>query len=94
MGLTINGTTKTPIPLVPGVKCVDIASGADHLVILTASGKFYTMGCGEQGQLGRAPARSALGESRRGKTEVLQPKLGSIKNIRTLADAIWATSYW
>lgn len=94
MGLTMQGKTTCPIPLIPDVKCVDIASGADHLVILAANGKFYTMGCGEQGQLGRAGPRSALGESRRGKTEVLQPKMGSIKNIRTLADGIWATSYW
>lgn len=31
------------------------SSGNDHLVMLTIDGDLYTLGCGEQGQLGRVP---------------------------------------
>ncbi|KAH8029889.1 hypothetical protein HPB51_005096 [Rhipicephalus microplus] len=36
-----------------------IASGSDHVAMLTAKGDLLTMGCGEQGQLGRLPTRTA-----------------------------------
>lgn len=74
-------------------KCVSIASGADHLVILTERGHIYTIGCAEQGQLGRVSSRSAGGESRRGKTQLLQAEHVQVKNGKVLADAIWATTY-
>lgn len=93
MGLTLEGNKRLPIEVVPGVKFVDIASGADHLVLLTNSGQMYTIGCAEQGQLGRVTARSSSGESRRGKTELLKPGLVLfIKKI--FIDAIWASTYW
>lgn len=38
--------------MLPGLKCVDIASGTNHLVILTENGLVYTIGCSEQAQLG------------------------------------------
>ena len=47
-----------------------IASGGDHLVALTDSGEVYTVGCAEQGQLGRVAecfsqrgGRKGMGES-------------------------------
>lgn len=62
MGLTIDGNKRTPINLLDGQLCNSIASGADHLVILDTSGKVYTVGCAEQGQLGRISERSVGGE--------------------------------
>jgi len=62
MGLTIDGNKRTPINLLEGTVCCSIASGADHLVILTTAGKVYTVGCAEQGQLGRISERSVGGE--------------------------------
>nr|XP_037273153.1 LOW QUALITY PROTEIN: regulator of chromosome condensation-like [Rhipicephalus microplus] len=38
---------------------LQIASGSDHVAMLTAKGDLLTMGCGEQGQLGRLPTRTA-----------------------------------
>ncbi|XP_017473434.1 PREDICTED: regulator of chromosome condensation [Rhagoletis zephyria] len=92
MGLTLEGNKRLPIDVLPGTKCCDIASGADHLVILTCAGKVYTVGCAEQGQLGRVSLRSASGESRRGKTELLRPGEVVIKRGKPI-EAIWATNY-
>ncbi|GAB0094923.1 Regulator of chromosome condensation [Sergentomyia squamirostris] len=92
MGLTLEGNKRTPVALLPNVTVVDIASGADHLLILSAQGKIYTVGCGEQGQLGRVTQRSASGESRRGKTELLKPEIVQMFKTRFI-DAIWATNF-
>lgn len=93
MGLTLEGNKREPVHLLYEHKCVSIASGADHLVILTERGHIYTIGCAEQGQLGRVSLRSAGGESRRGKTQLLQAEHVSVKSGKVLADAIWATTY-
>lgn len=92
MGLTLEGNKRMPIEVLPGTISCDIASGADHLVILTCSGRVFTMGCAEQGQLGRVSLRTASGESRRGKIELLQPGKINVKRGK-LIDAIWATTY-
>ncbi|KAI8121407.1 Regulator of chromosome condensation [Lucilia cuprina] len=92
MGLTLEGNKRLPIDVLPGLTCCDIASGADHLVILTCQGKVYTVGCAEQGQLGRVSLRSASGEGRRGKTELLRPGLVIVKRGKPI-EAIWATNY-
>lgn len=94
MGLTLEGNKRVPIDVLPGIKNVDIASGSDHLVILTNTGKIYTVGCAEQGQLGRISSRSAGGESRRGKTQLLTPGMVSFKYQKSKVDAIWASGYW
>lgn len=93
MGLTLEGNKRLPIEVIPGVKSVDIASGGDHLVILTENGFVYTVGCAEQGQLGRISTRAASGESRRGKTDLLQPGMVTLRGKKVLADAIWASTY-
>ncbi|XP_075162193.1 regulator of chromosome condensation 1 [Haematobia irritans] len=93
MGLTLEGNKRMPINVLPDLTCCDIASGADHLAILTCQGKVYTVGCAEQGQLGRVSLRSASGEGRRGKTELLKPGLVITKNKNKPIEAIWATNY-
>lgn len=94
MGLTTDGKQLIPLELMPEEEFVDICSGTDHLVLLTNRGKVYTIGCAEQGQLGRGTVRSASGESRRGKVPFLTPDV--VKNIRASKpiDAIWTSSYW
>lgn len=93
MGLTLEGNKRFPVEVVPGTKFVDIASGADHLAMLTTDGRVFTVGCAEQGQLGRVTARSSGGQTRRGKTDLLQPGQVQFKNKKVI-DAIWATTYW
>ncbi|XP_055545053.1 regulator of chromosome condensation [Wyeomyia smithii] len=93
MGLTLEGNKRLPIEVLPGIKSVDIASGGDHLVILTEIGHVYTVGCAEQGQLGRISTRAASGESRRGKKELLKPGVVTLRGKFVLADAIWASTY-
>lgn len=93
MGLTLEGNKRLPIEVIPGIKSVDIASGGDHLVILTENGHIYTVGCAEQGQLGRVSTRAASGESRRGKTDLLRPGVVTFKGKKVRADAIWASTY-
>jgi len=90
MGLTLEGNKREPIQLLKEHKCVSIASGADHLVILTDHGLVYTVGCAEQGQLGRVSVRSAGGESRRGKNPLLKPEMVP---LRFKVDRTWATTY-
>ncbi|ALC44129.1 Bj1, partial [Drosophila busckii] len=92
MGLTIDGNKRTPINLLANTPCCSIASGADHLVILTTVGKVFTVGCAEQGQLGRISERSVGGEGRRGKRDLLRPDQVFINRAKPF-EAIWATNY-
>lgn len=64
MGLSLEGNKRLPVDVLPNTTCCDIASGSDHLAMLTCSGLVYTVGCGEQGQLGRVGSRSMNGESK------------------------------
>ncbi|XP_074098195.1 regulator of chromosome condensation 1 [Cotesia typhae] len=94
MGLTPRGKESLPIEVLPTVKIVKIASGADHLVMLTDRGRVYTCGCAEQGQLGRIPPRSVDRHSRNALLHVLTPGLVGFKVSRNLVfDDIWAGQY-
>ena len=43
----------TPAHVLPNEKIVQVATGNNHLLVLTTSGHIYSWGAGEQGQLGR-----------------------------------------
>lgn len=69
--------TKTPVLMYQSdsVPVIKIASGNDHLVLLTQRGEVLTLGNAEQGQLGRvAPSFSTRG-GRRGRKYLLEPKV-------------------
>ncbi|XP_068993941.1 regulator of chromosome condensation isoform X1 [Neodiprion pinetum] len=94
MGLTPRGNERLPVEILPGVKVIKIASGADHLVLLTGKGQVYTCGCAEQGQLGRVAARSADRHSRYGITHLLTPGLITLKATKKLLfQDIWTGLY-
>ncbi|CAG5093829.1 Similar to RCC1: Regulator of chromosome condensation (Mesocricetus auratus), partial [Cotesia congregata] len=94
MGLTPRGKESLPIEVLPTIKIVKIASGADHLVMLTDRGRVYTCGCAEQGQLGRIPPRSVDRHSRNALLHILTPGLVGFKVSRNLVfDDIWAGQY-
>ncbi|XP_054026823.1 regulator of chromosome condensation [Dryobates pubescens] len=67
-------TSSVPVPLQLPVPVVKVASGNDHLVMLTVDGDLFTCGCGEQGQLGRVPEVFANRGGRKGLQRLLQPQ--------------------
>lgn len=91
MGLIVRGregkSSKTPVKVDIGEPGAALASGGDHLVILSTSGAVYTMGCGEQGQLGRLSQRSASRDARQGLSALLVP---SKVTLKAGASRIWA----
>ncbi|XP_075211918.1 regulator of chromosome condensation-like [Lycorma delicatula] len=94
MGLTLDGLQKIPIRLPIDEQVIKIASGADHLVLLTANGHVYTCGCGEQGQLGRLSERAATRSSRKGLSQLLVPAPVTFqRRLKVKVDDIWAGTY-
>ncbi|XP_048488202.1 regulator of chromosome condensation [Plutella xylostella] len=91
MGLLMSGRSaapsKTPIRLSVPETAARVASGSDHLAVLTTSGAVYTVGCGEQGQLGRLSQRSASRDARQGFSALLVP--GKV-TLKSPISAIWA----
>jgi regulator of chromosome condensation len=75
------------------VASVDIASGSDHLVILSQDGSVFTIGRAQEGQLGRVSERTSTGESRRGVNELLTAKRVQKKAANFIASAVWAAPY-
>jgi len=95
-GLTPNGQIRNlPVHLaIPGDKEVfKICSGADHIAMLTVDGELYTVGCAEQGQLGRVAERFVARGGRRGLELLLHPDRVHAKNRRTVFVDVWAGSY-
>lgn len=94
MGLAAAQKETKPIQLLPEKTITKIASGADHLVLLTSEGDVYTCGCAEQGQLGRVSNRFSSRESRQGMSHLLQPgRITFNKRSKYEFVDIWATSY-
>jgi regulator of chromosome condensation len=93
MGFSEKGSAEIPLQIKFEKKAVDIASGANHLVIQLNDGKVYTLGCGEQGQLGRLAERSSSRTSRQGKNGVWIPGLVYLQNKPITVEKIWTTPY-
>ncbi|XP_029156286.1 regulator of chromosome condensation-like [Nylanderia fulva] len=94
MGLTMKGNERFPVEILPKIKIVKIASGSDHLVLLSENGRIYTCGRGEQGQLGRVAARTASRNSRQGIGLLLIPGIVEFKITKKLQfDDIWAGNF-
>nr|KAF6507597.1 regulator of chromosome condensation 1 [Rousettus aegyptiacus] len=72
--------SMVPVQVQLNVPVVKVASGNDHLVMLTADGDLYTLGCGEQGQLGRVPELFANRGGRQGLERLLVPKSVMLKS--------------
>ncbi|XP_012694243.2 regulator of chromosome condensation [Clupea harengus] len=68
---------KSTIPVKISINqpVVKIASGSDHLVMLTQGGDLYSSGCGDQGQLGRVAECFANRGGRLGLGRLLTPQL-------------------
>jgi len=95
-GLTPDGQMqKLPVKLgLPGDReVVKISSGSDHLAMLTSAGELFTVGCAEQGQLGRVAERFVARGGRRGLQLLLLPDRVHAKNRRTVFADVWAGSY-
>uniref|UniRef100_A0A2K6UYZ8 Regulator of chromosome condensation n=1 Tax=Saimiri boliviensis boliviensis TaxID=39432 RepID=A0A2K6UYZ8_SAIBB len=78
-----NGPMKksmVPVQVQLDVPVVKVASGNDHLVMLTADGDLYTLGCREQGQLGRVPELFANRGGQQGLERLLIPKCVMLKS--------------
>ncbi|KAH6920865.1 hypothetical protein HPB50_028147 [Hyalomma asiaticum] len=74
-----------------------ITSGSDHVAMLTAKGELLTMGCGEQGQLGRLSTRTETRWSCVRAENPLKPTIVPVtkpKGCKTRAfDRVWAGAY-
>ncbi|XP_036203679.1 regulator of chromosome condensation isoform X6 [Myotis myotis] len=75
--------SMVPVQVQLSAPVVKVASGNDHLVMLTADGDLYTLGCGEQGQLGRVPELFANRGGRQGLERLLVPKCVMLKSRGT-----------
>ena len=78
---------RTPMRIPTLTRIVKIASGYHHLVMLTDEGNVLTMGCGENGQLGRVAERfSTRAGSRNWQRALMRPAIVPIKMASRLAD--------
>lgn len=71
--------SSVPVQVQINVPVIKIASGNDHLVMLTSDDDIYTSGCGEQGQLGRVPERFTNRGGRKGLERLLVPQCIHLK---------------
>ncbi|CAL1611473.1 unnamed protein product [Knipowitschia caucasica] len=78
-------TRPSKLPLAEPV--VKIASGNDHLVMLTLDGNLFTCGCAEQGQLGRVPEHFSNRGGRQGLSRLLVPQMVKLKGKVHFTDA-------
>ncbi|CAD7679181.1 unnamed protein product [Nyctereutes procyonoides] len=72
--------SMVPVQVQLTMPVVKVASGNDHLVMLTGDGDLYTLGCREQGQLGRVPELFANRGGRQGLERLLVPKCVMLKS--------------
>ncbi|EDO33245.1 predicted protein [Nematostella vectensis] len=77
IGLQPDGVKKKPAVILTSEsdRIIKIASGNDHTAALTTSGNLFTLGCAEQGQLGRVKECFSARGGRRGLAYILEPAL-------------------
>lgn len=97
MGLTKNGIEKKPVEVLPDAVVVKIASGSDHIACLTDMGELYTLGCAEQGQLGRVAECFSTRGGRQGLDTILSAGLVRCRKYKTRKMAkfsdVWTGQY-
>lgn len=81
IGLTLNGEKSYEFICIYELNdpAIAVESGCDHVLILTKSGKVYTFGNGEQGQLGRIKLDN---NEKTEKSELLTAKCISTLNVK------------
>jgi len=84
---------KSPVRVLEGIEITKICSGSDHLAMLGRDGKIWTMGNGEQGQLGRVGEIFAHRGGRRGLKFLLKPEQVRISSRLGSFQDVWAGSY-
>ena len=77
---------KSPIKIPTLARIVQIASGYHHLAMRTDEGNVLTMGCGENGQLGRLAERFATRAGRNWQHALMRPAIVPIKMASRRAD--------
>uniref|UniRef100_A0A672ZNV8 RCC1-like domain-containing protein n=1 Tax=Sphaeramia orbicularis TaxID=375764 RepID=A0A672ZNV8_9TELE len=80
-------TSTVPLKVPMTERVVKIASGNDHLALVTLDGNLYTSGTAEQGQLGRVPERFAHSGGRQGLCRFLIPQMVKVKGKVHFTDA-------
>ncbi|XP_070823514.1 regulator of chromosome condensation [Chaetodon trifascialis] len=80
-------TSNTPVKVPMPEAVVKIASGNDHLVLVTLEGNLYSSGTGEQGQLGRVPELFSNRGGRKGLGRLLEPQIVKVKGKVHFTDA-------
>lgn len=91
----MDGAQINPVQLNLNEVVVDIVSGCDHILFLTCEGRIYSMGIGEQGQLGRLPEEDLRFDQSK-KEVFLKPHIITCKDDKkdeVKFDRIWARSH-
>ncbi|CAH1773702.1 unnamed protein product [Owenia fusiformis] len=97
MGMLAAGKTEnTPVPILEDKTIVKIASGGDFLVCLSDAGEIFTLGCAEQGQLGRVAECFSQRGGRKGLDLILLPgevHFKKSKGSKRKFSDIWVSTY-
>ncbi|XP_041799235.1 regulator of chromosome condensation [Chelmon rostratus] len=80
-------TSTVPVKVPMTEPVMKIASGNDHLVLVTLEGNLYSSGTGEQGQLGRVPELFSNTGGRKGLGRLLEPQIVKVKGKVHFTDA-------
>ncbi|KAI0232390.1 Regulator of chromosome condensation [Lamellibrachia satsuma] len=88
-----NKVEKTPVELLPDQTVVKIDSGTDHLVCLTKKGEIFTLGCADQGQLGRVAECFAVRGGRKGIGFLLIPGQVHVRKRGAHFCDVWTGQY-
>ncbi|XP_060906859.1 regulator of chromosome condensation [Labrus mixtus] len=80
-------TSTVPVKVPMTETVLKIASGSDHLIMVTRDGNLYSLGNAEQGQLGRVPWCLSDRGGRRGLSQLLQPRIVYFKKKVCFVDA-------